>query len=270
MSSAQPITMAVEPEPPAEVAITPASRKRAFVNAMLLGGAIASTTILLRQFVPWLVGNAVVAAIVAASGIVLGVITYSFKKEVESGVLRFLMRPATRALIAAALIAQPALAIALAYVARQPIIRIVPGPQLDAELGFAGQTLRVTLDDGTSFAIVKPAPRPLYAGRWQDRVRYAISAETPKTREQIFESVLKTNYDLDHLSHDSDERADVAAFVERWQIEPQLMAQVDRSGARTLSATLEEQGNPPRRLRISEVEVASSDGVRTYVAELNQ
>lgn len=244
----------------------PASRNQAFVNTVLLGVAIAAATILSRHFTPWLVGNGVVYTVCAASGIVLGVFQFLFKEELKSRCVVLMMHRATRVAVVLALIAEIPLAAALWYTSALPVIRIVPGPQLDAELGFDGQTLYVTLADGTTFTYPRPAPRPLYVGRWHDRVRYAIGEEKKETRERLLRSILTTKYNFDK----SIDKDDVTGFLERWQIEPQLMRTDGRSVERKLTATFAEAGNPSRPLQLTEVELETSDGVPTYVAELIQ
>lgn len=252
---------------PAEAPPDPA-KGRAMVNVLLLAVAIACAMLLFNQFTPWLVSNFAVTTVIAAVGIIVGVFNFGFKGELESRFTRIARHPASRAIVVIALIAQLPLALALWYVAGLPIIRIVPGPELDAQLGFGRQTLRVTLDDGTSYTMAKPAPRPLYVGCWQDRVRHAIDAETQGTRVLIFESILRSEYKIDSAIKDESEEA--AGFVTRWQLEPQLMESAGRGGDRRLTAALEEDGNPARPLRLTEVEIPTSDGVPTYVAKFVQ
>jgi hypothetical protein len=224
--------------------------------------------LLFNQFTPWLVSNFAVTTVIAAVGIIVGVFNFGFKGELESRFTRIARHPASRAVAVIALIAQLPLGLALWYVAGLPIVRIVPGPELDAQLGFAGQTLRVTLDDGSAFMLAKPAARPLYAGRWQDRVHHAIDAETKDTRVLIFESILRSDYKID--SDIKDESEEAAGFVKRWQLAPQMMDSAGRGSDGKLTATLEEDGNPARPLRLTEVEIPTSDGVPTYVAKFVQ
>lgn len=247
----------------------PASRKQALVNTILLGLAIAAATILSRHFTPWFVGNGVVYTVCAVSGIVVGVFEFLFKEELKSRCVALMMHRATRVVVVLALIAEIPLAAALWHISSLPVIRIVPGPQLDAELGFDGQTLYVTLDDGTTFTHPRPAPRPFYVGRWHDRVRYVIGEEKKETRERLLRSILTTKYKIDK-SIEKDDVDDVTGFLERWQFEPQLMHADGRSAERKLTATFAEAGNPSRPLQLTEWELGTSDGVPTYVADLIQ
>jgi hypothetical protein len=252
---------------PAEAPPDPA-KGRAMANVLLLAVAVALAMLLFNKFAPWLVSTFAVTTVIAAVGTIVGVFNFGFKGELEARFTRIARHPASRAIVVIALIAQLPLALALWYVAGLPIIRIVPGPELDAQLGFAGQTLRVTLDDGSSFTFAKPAPRPLYVGRWQDRVRHAIDTETKDTRVLIFESILRSDYKIDSSIKDDSEEA--AGFVKRWQLEPQLMDPAGRGSDARLTAALEEGGNPARPLRLTEVELPTSDGVPTYVAKFVQ
>jgi hypothetical protein len=236
---------------------------RAVLHGILAAVAIAGAATLVIVFRPWWTStrSLVIAGTVLA--LALASFRFLFDDNLKTALRAWMARPSVGILFVIVLLTELSIAAALAFTPAPRVVRILPGPALQLQLGFPDQTLRVDVD-GEVFELAGPQPRAVYAGMMAGQVRASVASELPKLRDETLAEVLRKEFDLD-----GDELRD---HVQLWlRGEPSIMQPTGARGSTAISATptgtLVEHGRS-WPLTITPIGKPTNSGIVTYVADL--
>jgi hypothetical protein len=251
-----PATKAADPGKEKQ-AMSPALRQGMF-NAALAVTAVAIAAVIQQVFAPSLVSLALLAVIAAAAGTAFGIYKWLYGDLLKALVQRYVEPARARAVILVVLGLEVVAIVALIQLPPPHIIRLVPGPRLDEELGFDGQKLTVEFDR-KRFTCTNPPQKPVYAGAWTFVVRSAVDREPPAKREATLNSVLAGIYVVTDKQKIDDWRTG-------WLAGDTVVMERDGAGRMTDVTAAFDDGTGEKKLTVRPAK--SYDGIETYVAEL--